>query len=251
MTLRLASVAALAALTVIVSPLAAQNEPVSLDIPAPLPANQLMEGFGWLVGKQLGLQELGFTEEELASFVAGMQAARAGAESPAPVQQVQMQLQQVMQARQQAYMEGLQTRNRETQAAYFAELDAKPEVQRTPSGLRYEVLTPGSEEKPVATSRVTVNYTGRLIDGTVFDSSEGRGPATFGLNQVIRGWTEGMQLIGKGGRIRLHVPSDLGYGDQGQGGSIPPSSALVFEVDLLDIQAPDAPPAAPDAPSMN
>lgn len=107
----------------------------------------------------------------------------------------------------------------------------------TASGLRYIVQTEGQGAKPGPTSQVTVHYTGTLLDGKVFDSSRDRGqPATFGLNQVIPGWTEGLQLMTKGSRYTLIVPPNLGYGDNGYPGVIPPKAWLVFDVELLDIK---------------
>lgn len=109
-------------------------------------------------------------------------------------------------------------------------------VSVTESGLQYKVLVEGTGARPVATDKVKVHYTGKLIDGTVFDSSVERGtPAEFGLNQVIPGWTEGLQLMTVGSKYELYIPSDLGYGPKGSGQVIPPHAALIFEVELLEI----------------
>lgn len=107
----------------------------------------------------------------------------------------------------------------------------------TESGLKYRILRAGTGAKPTPQQRVQVNYHGWLFNGRVFDSSYLRGmPITFGLNQVIKGWTEGMQLIGKGGMIELEIPGYLGYGLQGQPGSgIPPNATLHFLVELIDV----------------
>lgn len=113
---------------------------------------------------------------------------------------------------------------------------AKEGVKVTESGLQYEVIKMGKGKKPAATDRVKVHYHGTLIDGTVFDSSVERGePASFGLNQVISGWTEGLQLMPVGSKFRFYIPSELGYGER-QAGSIPPYSVLIFEVELLSIE---------------
>ena len=112
----------------------------------------------------------------------------------------------------------------------------RPEVVTTESGLQYEVLTEGNGPKPSAQDQVKVHYTGRLIDGTVFDSSVERGePATFGVTQVIAGWVEALQLMNAGSKWRLHLPSNLAYGPQGAGGVIGPNATLIFDVELLEV----------------
>ncbi len=111
---------------------------------------------------------------------------------------------------------------------------SKPGIVTLPSGLQYEVLTEGTGSKPLATNKVTCHYHGTLIDGTVFDSSVRRGqPATFPLNAVIKGWTEGLQLMPAGSKWRFFIPANLGYGDRQVSAQIGPNSALVFEVELL------------------
>ena len=113
----------------------------------------------------------------------------------------------------------------------------RAEVKTTPSGLQYEVIEASPGQKPKATDKVKVHYEGTLIDGTVFDSSYQRGePITFGLNQVIKGWTEGLQLMSIGSKYKLYIPYQLAYGEQGAGGSIPPYAALIFTVELLGIE---------------
>ena len=119
---------------------------------------------------------------------------------------------------------------------FLAENALKEGIQVTESGLQYEVLKMGRGKKPAATDRVKVHYHGTLIDGTVFDSSVERGePTSFGLNQVIAGWTEGLQLMPVGSKFRFYIPQELGYGSR-NAGSIPPYSTLIFEVELLGIE---------------
>ena len=120
----------------------------------------------------------------------------------------------------------------------FLAVNAKREgVKVTASGLQYEILEATLGQKPKATDTVKVHYEGTLIDGTVFDSSYRRGePISFGLNQVIKGWTEGLQLMSIGSKYKLYIPYELGYGAQGAGQSIPPYAALIFTVELLGIE---------------
>lgn len=147
------------------------------------------------------------------------------------------------------------TEAREIVNAYFAELEQKmttenvqkgkdfldanqvrPEVKTLPSGLQYEVINEGTGKKPKATDQVRCHYEGTLIDGTLFDSSIKRGqPAVFGVNQVIQGWVEALQLMTEGSKWRLYIPSELGYGAQGAGEMIPPHSTLIFDVELLEV----------------
>ena len=120
--------------------------------------------------------------------------------------------------------------------AFLAENAKRLGVKVTASGLQYEVLDATIGQKPKATDKVKVHYEGTLVDGTVFDSSYKRGePITFGLSQVIKGWTEGLQLMSIGSKYKLFIPYQLGYGEQGAGASIPPYAALIFTVELLDI----------------
>ena len=119
---------------------------------------------------------------------------------------------------------------------FLAENAKREGVKVTPSGLQYEVLEATLGQKPKATDTVKVHYEGTLVDGTVFDSSYKRGePISFGLNQVIKGWTEGLQLMSIGSKYKLYIPYQLGYGPQGAAGSIPPYAALIFTVELLGI----------------
>jgi FKBP-type peptidyl-prolyl cis-trans isomerase len=122
-------------------------------------------------------------------------------------------------------------------AAFLAQNKTKPGIKVTPSGLQYEVITDGTGSKPTAIDQVTVHYKGTLLNGFEFDSSYKRGePATFGLGQVIKGWTEGVQLMPEGAKYRFFVPYQLAYGGTGtQDGSIPPFSTLIFEVELIKI----------------
>ena len=121
--------------------------------------------------------------------------------------------------------------------AYLVENGEKEDVITTASGLQYEVINSGDGAKPTTADQVTVHYHGMLTDGTVFDSSVDRGqPATFGVTQVIKGWTEALQLMTEGSKWKLTIPYDLAYGERGSQGAIPPYATLVFDVELLSIK---------------
>lgn len=120
--------------------------------------------------------------------------------------------------------------------AFLAENKNRPEVTETASGLQYEVMVQGDGPKPGPTTKVTTHYHGTTIDGKIFDSSVQRGqPLSFGLNQVISGWTEGLQLMPVGSKYKFFIPYNLAYGERGAGGAIPGGAALIFEVELIAI----------------
>ena len=132
--------------------------------------------------------------------------------------------------------EKMNAENIEKGKAFLAENAKKEGVVTLPSGLQYEVITEGNGKKPSATDRVKCHYEGTLIDGTLFDSSVKRGqPAVFGVNQVIKGWVEALQLMSEGSKWRLYIPSELGYGAQQAGEMIPPHSTLIFDVELIEV----------------
>lgn len=141
-----------------------------------------------------------------------------------------------MEKEQQAQAAKMAEVNAKAGEAFLSENGKRVEVKTTASGLQYEVLEEGTGESPKASDTVEVHYTGRLIDGTVFDSSVERGvPATFGVTQVIPGWVEALQLMKTGAKWRLFIPSQLAYGPQGAGGMIGPNQTLIFDVELLKI----------------
>lgn len=156
--------------------------------------------------------------------------------SNAPAKMEQMEAMTIVQT----YMEAAAMKKIEEQKRtgqnFLNENKAKEGVKVTGSGLQYKVVTQGKGKQPTASDNVTVHYVGTLIDGTEFDSSVKRGqPATFGLSQVISGWTEGLQLMHEGDKYIFYLPYDLGYGERGAGGQIPPFSTLIFEVELIKV----------------
>jgi FKBP-type peptidyl-prolyl cis-trans isomerase len=141
-------------------------------------------------------------------------------------------------------MEGV--KNKEAGQKFLAENGKRSGVITTASGLQYEILKEGKGPKPVAENTVKVHYHGTTIDGVVFDSSVDRGePVTFGLGQVIKGWTEALQLMPVGSKWKIFIPSELGYGEQAAGPKIKPNSVLIFDVELLGIEPTPAAGAAP------
>ncbi|GHE99982.1 FKBP-type peptidyl-prolyl cis-trans isomerase [Thalassotalea profundi] len=158
------------------------------------------------------------------------------------IQTLLVNLEQTMKAKQQEHAK-LASEASLAEGQAFLEENAKLEgVQVTESGIQYQVITEGSGAKPVATDTVKVHYVGTLINGEQFDSSVDRGePAVFPLNRVIAGWTEGVQLMSVGSKFKFTIPSELAYGPNGRPPQIPGNSVLQFEVELLEIQQPEAP----------
>ena len=196
---------------------------------------QLLEEFGWYIAKRTGLSELSLTPAEADQLTKGVLSALNGKEAPYEIQKIGPAMTDFIQKKQAVMLEAIKNKNIGQAAAYFAKLKEDKDVVELPSGLRYQIIKPGAGDPPKPTDTIKVNYTGSLIDGSVFDSSDRLGkPLEIELDKVIAGWTEGMQKIGKGGQIMLFVPPQLGYGDDGRPG-IPPGSVLVFKVDLLDI----------------
>jgi FKBP-type peptidyl-prolyl cis-trans isomerase len=162
------------------------------------------------------------------------------------MQATMQSFQQQVMAQQETKRKALGEKNKVEGEAFLAKNKARPGVKTTASGLQYEVVTEGTGPTPKATDTVTVNYKGTLMDGTVFDSSyDHKEPATFVLNQVIPGWTEGVQLMKVGSKYKFYIPSALGWGERGNGSVIGPNAPVVFEVELVSIAPPAAPAAAP------
>lgn len=199
--------------------------------------DKLSYAWGLAMGAQL--KGMGVDKLDNESFTDGVKVAFDGSEPAMPMEEAQKLLND--------YMADLQAKAEQAAAAeaevakkageeFLAENGKKPEVKTTASGLQYVVEKEGEGAQPTAEDEVTVHYTGKLLDGSVFDSSVQRGePATFPLNRVIPGWTEGVQLMKEGAKYTFFIPSDLAYGPQGVPGAIPAHSTLIFEVELLKV----------------
>ena len=194
---------------------------------------------GMDIGQSLGEQDMAL---DIDLLVAGLRAAYAGEETLLTQEEALAEREAFMQRRQAELAEAMNRQasaNEAEGAAFLAENAQKEGIQVTESGLQYRVVEPGDGASPAATDRVTVHYRGTLINGTEFDSSYARGePATFGLNQVIPGWTEGVQLMKEGATYQFFIPSDLAYGPDGRPG-IPPNATLIFDVELIEVQSQD------------
>lgn len=173
-------------------------------------------------------------------FYHGMQEGMAGSTARIPdsmAQSLMMALQVKMMGAQHLKDSAAAITNKDEGAKFMAENKGKEGVVTTASGLQYKVIKAGTGPRPKATSQVTVNYTGKLLDGTEFDASKRHGgPATFRLDRVVSGWTEGVQLMNAGSTYQFWIPGELGYGPQGSGPTIPPNATLCFEVELLSFK---------------
>ncbi len=178
------------------------------------------------------LKQQGFNEVDAASLAKGFEDVLKGNSLQINTDQANQIVSTYMQEKQAQQYEGVIAAGKK----FLDENGKRPGVTTLPSGLQYEVLKAGDGAKPTAEDQVTVHYEGKLIDGTIFDSSVQRGqPATFGVTQVIQGWVEALQLMPIGSKWKLFIPYNLAYGDRGAGPKIGPYSTLIFEVELLKI----------------
>jgi FKBP-type peptidyl-prolyl cis-trans isomerase FklB len=198
-------------------------------------AERAAYSIGYMTGKSSKPQAPNL---ETDSFIAGFKDAYADKQSPLTQEEMSaalMAYEQELKKEQEMAQKKSAIVGASEGATFLAENAKKPGVKTTASGLQYQVVSEGKGRKPAATDVVRVHYEGKLVNGTVFDSSRQRGqPIEFPLNRVIPGWTEGLQLMPVGSRYKLTIPANLGYGEEGAG-PIPPNAVLVFDVELLDI----------------
>jgi FKBP-type peptidyl-prolyl cis-trans isomerase FklB len=187
-------------------------------------------GVAVMIGSNMSGQ--GFDSLNVEAFVAGIQ----DVFDKKPLRIEKEQAQMLVQKYMEGVMEKKTRKAREEGTTFLEQNKTKAGIKTTASGLQYQVVNTGTGKSPAATDRVTVHYTGKLLNGTVFDSSVERGePATFGVSEVIPGWTEALQLMKEGDKWTIYLPSDLAYGERGAGGQIPPHSALIFDVELIKV----------------
>ena len=213
-------------------------------------SNAAMRSMGFAMASQLRL-DIGFSDEELAAVFEGMRLAAAGVPQPdgyqdaiVQAQQIYMQRMQAFQAKEQERAEQLVKENETVKAEFFNQLDNKDGITKTASGLRYEMILEGTGKAPVATDRVKVNYKGTLVDGRQFDANDN---VEFMVNRVVPGFSEGLQLLKEGGKARLYIPSELGYGNSPArpGSIIQPGDTLIFDLELLEVINIPPPPSSP------
>ena len=203
--------------------------------------NKDFDRISYALGLSMGnnFRASGIQEINVQDFADGVAAVFYGSQPKMTYDEAKAEIQKYfteLEKKQQAEAAKMADVNAEAGKKFLEENGKRAEVMTTPSGLQYEVLVEGDGDQPTAADKVEVHYTGKLIDGTVFDSSVERGvPATFGVTQVIPGWVEALQLMKAGSTWRLFIPSQLAYGPQGAGGLIGPNSTLIFDVELLKV----------------
>ena len=203
--------------------------------------NKGLDRISYALGLSMGnnFRSSGIEKINVQDFADGVAAVFYGSEPRMSYDEAKAEIQKFfteLQAKQDEAAKVMGEQNARAGEAFLTENGKRSEVKTTDSGLQYEVLEEGDGPRPEAGDQVVVHYTGKLIDGTVFDSSEERGePATFGVTQVIPGWVEALQLMKAGSKWRLFIPSQLAYGPQGAGGVIGPNQTLIFDVNLIKV----------------
>jgi FKBP-type peptidyl-prolyl cis-trans isomerase len=230
--------------------LAQQPNPAARPAPAQAPAQPGLStpkqkasyGIGLSIGSNMHMSQITAADLDMQALVHGLTDALADAKpalTEEDLKKVMEEFHTSLVARQQEAVKSLSDKNKKEGDAFLAANKTKEGVKTTPSGLQYKVLKSGPAGGPTPTAKdsVTANYKGTLLDGTVFDSSYDRGkPEKFGVSDVIKGWTEALQLMKVGDKLQLVIPASLAYGEKGTpDGTIPPNATLVFEVELMDV----------------
>jgi FKBP-type peptidyl-prolyl cis-trans isomerase len=243
------------------TPAAAPAAPASAPAAAPAAAPakktfteaQILEAYGWFMGAQMGLRQLEFTPAQVEAMARGMAGVASGAQPTFDAREIGPEVDAFLGRKNQAFMGKLRAVQTAASNEYFTKLKDNKNVVESPTGLRYEVVLAGKGAVPKPGQLVTIHYTGSLVTGQVFDDSRERGqPAELLLQAaspqnpqgVIPGMFEGLQKTGVGGKLKLHIPSTLAYGDEGAPGAIPPGAALIFDVEIVGVKDAPAAPAA-------
>lgn len=204
-------------------------------------SNKELDRISYALGLSMGnnFKSSGIESLDVDDFAAGVAAVFNGATPQMTYEEAKAEIRDffmALEAKQNEVAKKMGEVNKAAGEAFLSENGKRAEIKTTSSGLQYEVLNERNGAKPVATDTVVVHYTGKLIDGTIFDSSVERGePATFGVTQVIPGWVEALQLMSVGSKWRLFIPANLAYGPNGAGNLIGPNATLIFDVELLSI----------------
>lgn len=201
-------------------------------------AEQVIEAWGWVTARKAGAADLGFSDAELTDYAHGFAAAIRGEAGSFDEEKIRPMVRKLAGERRAQARLAIRQKRTADMNTLFAKLDKNPRIVALPDGLRYETLKIGTGPKPKPGQIVVVDYTARLMDGTVFDQTYNE-PLHVEVGSVIAGWNEGIQKINKGGRIKLYIPPSIGYGDEDVSGvvsRIPASSLLIYEIELLDIQ---------------
>ncbi len=230
------------------------SETVSAEIVEANKLNEALEVYGWMIVRQTGLH-MGYTDEEIDRILEGMRRAAQGTSEPENLQEILPMVREIVGKKAKAFQDKKAKLDAETASinitagqVLFADLDNRG-IAKTEKGLYYEIIEEGTDVRPTAADNVVVHYHGTYINGEVFDSSRDRGtPASFHMSGVIQGFKEGLKLIGEGGKAKLYIPPDLGYGNQSKG-KIPAGSTLIFDIELIEIKKPVAKEIPPVEPS--
>jgi FKBP-type peptidyl-prolyl cis-trans isomerase len=217
--------------------------------PSGLPQAQIIQAWGWKVGFFTPVRRLGFTNDERAQIARGLSAGIRGTPSPCDLTQINPIIQQFLAGRRQKAAEAFQRQQETAATTFFADLKKNPNVIQSPSGLCYQIINPGSGSPARPGKTVIVKFTGRLLDGSVFDSTSSDDTSSWALHNPRGSWPisgvyEGLQKISKGGKVKLFIPSNLAFGQQGNS-QVPAYSAIIDEIELVDITGTPPPATQP------